>query len=65
MQSRFSPGLSVAGSMTFMRSFIFLALNITLASVPSAAVPKQVVWAAWKDFHFIKAHLRLSEGFHF
>jgi len=51
--------------MTFMCSFVLLALNVILASVPSTAVSKQIVLAAWKDFHFMKTHLRLSEGFHF
>lgn len=54
MQLCFSHGLSVAGSMTFICSFVLLALNVILASVPSAAISKQIVLAAWKDFHFIK-----------
>lgn len=65
MQLCFSHGLSVAGSMTFICSFVLLALNVILASVHSAAILKQIVLAAWKGFHFIKAYLRLSEGFHF
>lgn len=45
--------------MTFICSFVLLALNVILASVPSTAISKQIVLAAWKDFHFIKAHPRL------
>lgn len=65
MRLCFSHGLSVAGAMTLICSFVLLALNVILASVPSAAISKQIVLAAWKDFHFIKAYLRLSEDFSF
>lgn len=51
--------------MTFICSFVLLALNVILASVPGTAISKQIVLAAWKDLHFIKTHLSLSEDFHF